>query len=64
MTDYLALWRKHKREGVPQKIPIEYLWKDFEVNLSQLNRERVFDFVDSRLPKLYEDDENFRYADY
>ena len=40
------------------------LWKDFEVNLSQLNRERVFDFVDSRLPRLYEEDEDFRYADY
>ena len=23
MTDYVALWKKYPREGVPQKIPIE-----------------------------------------
>lgn len=23
MTDYVALWEKYQREGVPQKIPIE-----------------------------------------
>ena len=37
MTDYLALWEKYQREGVPQKIPIErfcvmngYTYKQFE----------------------------------
>lgn len=42
----------------------KYLWQDFEKNLSELNRERVFDFVDEDLPRLYEDDEDFSYADY
>lgn len=37
MTDYVALWKKYPREGVPQKIPIErfcvmngYTYKQFE----------------------------------
>ena len=37
MTDYVALWKKYQREGVPQKIPIErfcvmngYTYKQFE----------------------------------
>ena len=37
MTDYVALWEKYQREGVPQKIPIErfcvmngYTHKQFE----------------------------------
>ena len=37
MTDYVALWEKYQREGVPQKIPIErfcvmngYTYKQFE----------------------------------
>ena len=42
----------------------DYLWKDFEKYLSELNRERIFDFVDENLPRLYEDDENFSYAEY
>lgn len=42
----------------------KYLWQDFEKHLSELNRERVYDFVDEDLPKQYEDDDNFSYADY
>ncbi|MCA6047478.1 bacteriophage abortive infection AbiH family protein [Bacteroides thetaiotaomicron] len=42
----------------------DYLWKDFEKYLSELNRERIFDFVDENLPRLYEDDESFSYAEY
>ena len=37
MTDYVTLWEKYQREGVPQKIPIErfcvmngYTYKQFE----------------------------------
>ncbi len=42
----------------------KYLWKDFEKNLSELNRERIFDFVDECLSRMSEDDEDFSYADF
>ena len=40
------------------------LWKDFETNLSELNREKVFDMLDMQLPRIDEDNEEFSYAQY
>lgn len=40
------------------------LWSDFERYLSELDREKVFDFLDSRLPLVDQDDDDFSYADY
>lgn len=40
------------------------LWCDFESNLSELNREKVFDLLDMQLPRVDEGEEGFRYADY
>lgn len=40
------------------------LWRDFESNLSELNREKVFDLLDMQLPRVDEGEEGFRYADY
>lgn len=40
------------------------LWSDFERYLSELDREKVYDFLDSRLPLVDQDNENFSYADY
>lgn len=40
------------------------LWCDFENNLCQLNREKVFDLVDMQLPRVDEGEPGFRYRDY
>lgn len=40
------------------------LWRDFETNLSELNREKVFDMLDMQLPRVDEDDDDFSYAQY
>lgn len=40
------------------------LWSDFERYLSELDREKVFDFLDSRLPAVDQGDDDFSYADY
>ena len=40
------------------------LWRDFETNLSELNREKVFDMLDMQLPRVDEEDEDFSYAQY
>lgn len=42
----------------------KYLWSDFERHLSEFDREKVFDFLDMRLPKVDEDDDRFSYADF
>ena len=43
---------------------MKWLWSDFERCLSMLNREKVMDILDVKLPTLYEDDEDFSYAEY
>ena len=43
---------------------MKWLWSDFERCLSMLNREKLMDILDTKLPKLYEDDDDFSYADY
>lgn len=40
------------------------LWCDFESNLSELNREKVFDLLDMQLPREDVGEDGFRYADY
>lgn len=40
------------------------LWCDFETNLSELNREKVFDLLDMQLPRVDEGEYGFRYLDY
>ena len=40
------------------------LWRDFETNLCELNREKVLDILDMQLPRMNEGEEGFRYADY
>lgn len=40
------------------------LWSDFERNLCELNREKVFDLVDMKLPRVNDDDERFSGADF
>lgn len=40
------------------------LWKDFEANLGELNREKVFDILDMQLPRVDEGEEGFRYSEY
>ena len=42
----------------------EHLWSDFERYLAKLNREKVMTVADLHLPRIDEDDEGFRYADY
>ena len=50
---------------VPQNAwTMKWLWSDFERCLSMLNREKVMDILDVKLPTLYEDDEDFSYAEY
>lgn len=43
---------------------VKFLWNNFERHLSELDREKVFDFLDGRLPRIDRDDDNFSYADY
>lgn len=63
--DYLLCLQYGKGLPAPKNTwASKFLWQDFEKHLSELNRERVFDFVDEDLPRLYEEDENFSYADY
>lgn len=63
--DYLLCLQFGKGLPAPKNIwTSKYLWQDFEKHLSELNRERVFDFVDEDLPRTDEDDINFSYADY
>lgn len=40
------------------------LWRDFETNLCELNREKVFDLLDMQLPRVDEGEEGFDYASY
>lgn len=40
------------------------LWCDFERYMGELNREKVFDVLDSKLPTIDEDDDNFSYASF
>lgn len=40
------------------------LWRDFETNLSELNREKVFDLLDMQLPRVDEGEEGFDYKQY
>lgn len=40
------------------------LWSDFERNLSELNREKVFDVVDMQLPRVDVDDMRFSAAEF
>ena len=64
-NDYLLCLQYGRKLPAPKNTwAKDYLWKDFEKYLSELNRERIFDFVDENLPRLYEDDENFSYAEY
>lgn len=42
----------------------KYLWSDFERHLGEFDREKVFDFLDMRLPTVDEDDDRFTYADF
>lgn len=40
------------------------LWCDFETNLSELNREKIFDLLDMQLPRVDEGDPGFVYSEY
>lgn len=40
------------------------LWRDFETNLCELNREKVFDLLDMQLPRVDEGEVGFDYGDY
>lgn len=40
------------------------LWCDFEKNLGELNREKVFDLLDLGLPRVDEGEEGFKYCNY
>lgn len=40
------------------------LWCDFETNLIELNREKVFDLLDMQLPRVDEGEDGFQYSDY
>lgn len=42
----------------------KYLWSDFEKHLSEFDREKVFDFLDMRLPTVDVDDDKFSYANF
>ena len=41
-----------------------HLWRDFETNLSELNREKVFDLLDMQLSRVDEGEEELDYSDY
>ena len=68
-------WLKclHYIDSMPGKFKFDYpestwsksnLWCDFETNLCELNREKVFDLLDMQLPDIDEEDEEFDYAAY
>lgn len=40
------------------------LWRDFETNLSELNREKVFDLLDMQLPRVDEAEDGFSYQEF
>ena len=40
------------------------LWRDFETNLCELNREKVFDLLDMELPRVDEGEAGFEYAHF
>ena len=40
------------------------LWSDFETNLCELNREKVFDMLDMQLPRVDEGEPGFKYSAY
>ena len=40
------------------------LWSDFERHLSELNREKIFDILDARMPSVPEEDDRFKYSEY
>ena len=40
------------------------LWRDFENNLCELNREKVFDLVDMQLPRVDQGEPGFEYSEY
>ena len=42
----------------------DHLWSDFENNLCELNREKVFDILDMFLPSVDEGEFGFKYCDY
>lgn len=43
---------------------LSHLWLDFETNLSELNREKIFDTLDMALPRVDEGEGGFSYAQY
>lgn len=40
------------------------LWRDFENNLCELNREKVFDLVDMQLPRVDQGEPGFKYSEF
>lgn len=40
------------------------LWRDFENNLCELNREKVFDLVDMQLPRVDQGEPGFEYSEF
>ena len=42
----------------------DHLWNEFEKYLGDLNREKIFDILDMRLPTMNEGEKGFKYADY
>ena len=53
---FFGPWSWYKRVSI--------LWGEFEKNLSELNREKVFEFLDMSLPRVDENEEGFTYAKY
>ena len=43
---------------------LSHLWLDFETNLSELNREKIFDILDMSLPRVDEGEDGFSYAQF
>ena len=65
-TYRLVFWRfPYFHLPVPKnEWSMKWLWSDFERCLSMLNREKLMDILDVKLPNLFEDDEDFNYGDY
>ena len=61
---YFGDFPYHKLPIPKNEWSMKWLWSDFERCLSMLNREKLMDILDLKLPTLYEEDDDFSYADY
>jgi len=63
--DFEACFMLGRKTPVPESSwATKFLWSDFERYLSELDREKVYDFTDMRIPWIDIESEWFSYADF